>query len=84
MSASPGWRYILDLRIQRAKELLRASKMTVFEASVRTGFADQAHFTKVFRHLVGAAPIKYRRQAGEPIQELVRSRGHPMFRTASY
>ena len=29
--------------------------MTILEASVRTGFADQGHFTKVFRGFVGVS-----------------------------
>ncbi len=54
--------YVLDQRIQRAKQLLRNSPITILEASVRTGFVDQAHFTKVFRRLVGLTPTQYRRQ----------------------
>lgn len=55
--------YVLDQRIQRAKQLLRNSPITILEASVRTGFVDQAHFTKVFRRLVGVTPTQYRHQA---------------------
>jgi AraC family transcriptional regulator len=55
-------RYVLDQRIKRAKELLHNSQMTVFEVSMRTGFTDQAHFTKVFRRLVGVTPTEYRAQ----------------------
>lgn len=55
-------RYVLDQRIHRAKQLLRNSPITIFEASVRTGFVDQAHFTKVFRRLVGTTPTEYRRE----------------------
>jgi len=53
-------RYVLEQRITRAKQLLRAQGMTVFEAGVRTGFADQGHFTKVFRRFVGVTPTKFR------------------------
>jgi AraC family transcriptional regulator len=55
-------RYVLEQRINRAKELLRAPERTVFEASMLTGFKDQAHFTKVFRRLVGVTPTEYRAQ----------------------
>lgn len=55
-------RYVLEQRIKRAKELLHNSQMTVFEVSMRTGFTDQAHFTRVFRRLVGATPTEYRAQ----------------------
>jgi AraC family transcriptional regulator len=56
------YRYVLDQRIQRAKQLLRNSPITIHEASVRTGFVDQAHFTKVFRRLAGLTPTQYRRE----------------------
>ena len=59
MGLSPH-QYILRQRIERGKELLRTSAMTVLEASVRTGFVDQAHFAKVFRRVVGISPGQYR------------------------
>jgi AraC family transcriptional regulator len=54
--------YILERKITRAKELLRDPHISVLEASVRTGFVDQSHFTKVFRRLVGASPTLFRSQ----------------------
>ena len=56
-------RYVLQQRIRRAQHFLRTSDMTILEASVRTGFVDQGHFTKVFRHFVGLSPTKYRNQS---------------------
>ena len=53
-------RYVLEQRISRAQQFLRSSDMTIFEASVRTGFADQRHFAKVFRRFVGVSPTEYR------------------------
>jgi AraC family transcriptional regulator len=52
--------YVLRRRIEKAKEYLVHSQMSVIEASARTGFVDQSHFSKVFRRLVGVAPSKYR------------------------
>jgi AraC family transcriptional regulator len=52
--------YVLRTRIDQAKEFLRRSKIPVIEASARTGFVDQSHFSKVFRRLVGVAPSEYR------------------------
>jgi len=56
-------RYVTEQRIKRAQAFLRSRKMTVLEASVRTGFVDQSHFTRVFRRVVGLAPKQYREQA---------------------
>jgi AraC family transcriptional regulator len=56
-------RYVLEQRIRRAEHFLRTSDMTILEASVRTGFADQGHFTKTFRRFVGVTPTEYRAQS---------------------
>ena len=56
-------RYVLEQRIRRAQQFLRTSNMTILEASVRTGFADQGHFTKAFRRFVGVTPTEYRVQS---------------------
>lgn len=55
--------YVLRRRIERAKEFLRYSQLPVIEASARTGFVDQSHFSKVFRRIVGVAPSEYRNSA---------------------
>ena len=55
--------YILRRRIERAKELLIASKMPIAEIALATGFSDQSHLTKQFRSLVGTTPWRFRNDA---------------------
>jgi AraC family transcriptional regulator len=55
--------YVLRRRIEQAKQLLRNSRSSVLEASARSGFVDQSHFSKVFRRVVGIAPSEFRRTA---------------------
>lgn len=55
--------YVLRRRIEQAKDFLRSSRLSVIEASARTGFVDQSHFSKVFRRIVGVAPSEYRNDA---------------------
>jgi AraC family transcriptional regulator len=55
--------YVLRRRIEEAKEFLRHPQASVIEASARTGFVDQSHFSKVFRRIVGIAPSEYRNSA---------------------
>lgn len=53
-------RYITSLRIEEAKLLLRQfPKVTIIEVAFRTGFADNAHFTKVFHRVVGKTPMQF-------------------------
>jgi AraC family transcriptional regulator len=62
-TGSSPHQHVLRRRIERAKEFLRDSRLSVLEASARTGFVDQSHFSKVFRRIVGLAPSKYRLDA---------------------
>jgi AraC family transcriptional regulator len=52
--------YILRRRIQRAKELLLQSTMTLVEIALTVGFQTQAHFTTVFKRIVGDTPYQWR------------------------
>jgi len=53
--------YILQRRLDRAKELLCNPQMSLSEVSQHAGFADQSHLTNVFRRFVGVTPAKFRR-----------------------
>ncbi|KCZ97600.1 AraC family transcriptional regulator [Hyphomonas polymorpha PS728] len=52
--------YALDIRIDRAKELLEASPCSAGMIAEQLGFSSQSHFNRVFRDVVGVPPIQYR------------------------
>jgi transcriptional regulator GlxA family with amidase domain len=52
--------YLAAQRIERAKQLLRSTSLTPSEVALSTGFADQSHFTKVFRRIAGTTPGRFR------------------------
>jgi len=54
--------WLLRYRVDRAKDLLLKHKLSVNEVAVLCGFADQSHFTRVFRKLVGYPPAEWRRR----------------------
>jgi AraC family transcriptional regulator len=56
-------RYITHRRIERAKVLLTATKLSAAEVAYQVGFANQSHFTAQFRKAVGATPKQFRQQA---------------------
>jgi AraC-like DNA-binding protein len=56
----PPHSYQLQQRIIRAKSLLRM--LEPVEVAVTSGFADQSHFHRVFRSLVGTTPGCYAEQ----------------------
>ncbi len=51
--------YLQTIRIGRAKKMLEAGFQPL-EAALATGFADQSHFTKFFKNLIGLTPRRYR------------------------
>ena len=57
----PFSEYITEKRIQRAKELLADSKLSIDMIAEKTGYNDYFYFTKVFKKTVGMSPSKYRK-----------------------
>jgi AraC family carnitine catabolism transcriptional activator len=49
-------RYYLDLRLQRARALLRYTDMPVVEIAVACGFGSAAHFSRSYRAWAGTPP----------------------------
>ncbi len=54
------WEFLNRYRVQRAKELLRASDAPMLEIAERVGFGDLSYFNRVFRRLAGCTPGAYR------------------------
>lgn len=55
--------YLRRLRIERAAEQLVRGSESLAEIALAAGFADQSHFSNVFRRRVGMSPSAYRREA---------------------
>jgi AraC family transcriptional regulator len=56
----PPHRYIIARRVERAKELLRGGdRLPLAEVATEVGFADQGHFTRHFKRLVGVTPKRF-------------------------
>ena len=48
--------YLLAQRLERARRLLESTALTLLDIAQRTGFADQAHFTRLFKRAFGTTP----------------------------
>jgi AraC-like DNA-binding protein len=57
--------YLIDRRIEKAKELLRHRRMTVTDVCLEVGFESLGSFSTLFRQRVGDAPTGYRQQQRE-------------------
>ena len=55
--------YRLRQRIERAKELLLHSKLSIAEIAIAVGFYDQSHLARHMRRLLGVTPKQLRQHA---------------------
>jgi len=53
--------YILQLRINRAKNLLKHSGKSITDIAYECGFQDSSYFSRMFRKRVGQSPAEYRK-----------------------
>lgn len=60
----PPQRWLQARRIERARELLETTGLSVGEIAVRVGYEDPSYFARIFRKHVGATPQQYRKMAG--------------------
>ncbi|MBN3790519.1 AraC family transcriptional regulator [Burkholderia sp. Ac-20353] len=54
-------RWLLEYRIERVKQCLRARTEPIADIAQQFGFADQSHLTRVFTSMVGIPPATWRR-----------------------
>jgi AraC-like DNA-binding protein len=54
--------YLIQLRINRAADLLRRGDRSITDIAFDVGFSEGNYFTRQFRKLVGVSPRIYRRQ----------------------
>lgn len=52
-------RYLRNIRLERAAELLRTGKCNVTEAAVTVGYSSLSHFSKAFAEMFGACPCVF-------------------------
>jgi transcriptional regulator GlxA family with amidase domain len=65
VGCSPG-RYLREARLDRARQLVEESSLSIKEIMARVGFSDPSHFTRDFSRRHGASPRKIRARARSP------------------
>jgi AraC family transcriptional regulator len=65
--------YVLRRRIERAQRLLTATSDALVDVALSVGFQTQAHFTTVFKKIVGNTPRQWRRGQPDPAWSEARS-----------
>jgi AraC family transcriptional regulator len=54
------YQYLLQQRIERAKQLLKQTDRSIMDIALECGFNSHSHLSKQFRQLVGITPKAYR------------------------
>ncbi|MCL6457414.1 MAG: AraC family transcriptional regulator [Gorillibacterium sp.] len=54
-------RYIQDLRLERSKELLRSTRLTIPDIAEAVGYQDKGFFLELFKKRMGQTPRDYRK-----------------------
>jgi AraC-like DNA-binding protein len=57
--------YRQTARIDRAKQMLAGTKLSIDQIQTLTGFRNRAYFHRVFKTVVGTTPAGYRKAGGE-------------------
>src|ERR1700761_6167188 len=60
MGKSPH-QFVLQQRVQYAKELLVSLNLRMIDIAVASGFKTQQHFARIFRKMCGLSPTEYQR-----------------------
>jgi AraC family transcriptional regulator len=54
------YQYLLQQRIERAKQLLKQTDRSIIDIAFECGFNSHSHLSKQFRQLAGTTPKSYR------------------------
>jgi AraC family transcriptional regulator len=61
----PPYRYVLEIRLERARVLLQRTRASVAQIALQCGFSSQSHFTFHFTRHVGVSPARFARSVRE-------------------
>jgi AraC family transcriptional regulator len=53
--------YLLNLKLERARELLRNPSISLIDIALDCGFSSHSHMSRLFHKIVGVTPSAYRR-----------------------
>jgi AraC family transcriptional regulator len=60
-TGSAPHQYLLRLRIDKAQTMIRNHSVNLLDVALACGFSSHAHFSKVFRKVLGITPSQFRR-----------------------
>ncbi|WP_313293278.1 AraC family transcriptional regulator [Rhizobium rhizoryzae] len=57
----PPYQFVIRRRIERARQLLAESRLSVADVAQACGFGNASQFTRTFRDIVGVPPLAFRK-----------------------
>lgn len=63
-------KYLLNVRIERSRFLLKHTDYTIKEISFSVGITDEYYFSRIFRQVVGISPSSYRQNEKTQVSPL--------------
>ena len=57
--------YMTEVKVDRAKVLLRDSKLKIYDVAATVGYSNSEYFAKTFRKKTGYAPVVYQKMLAE-------------------
>jgi AraC-like DNA-binding protein len=61
--------YITEMRISKAQELLRYTKLSITDIAMEVGYQTHSYFTSKFRMITGVTPTKFRASHGNLVRK---------------
>ena len=68
--ATTPHQYLIQRRIEKAKELLRSRRISVTDVCFEVGFQSLGSFSSLFRRRVGDAPVNYREREMQSLRKV--------------
>ncbi len=62
--------YLQEIRLDKAKELLKTSNLAIAEVAYKVGYPDSAYFSTLFKRVISLSPGEYRRLVRKKIFKL--------------
>ena len=53
-------KYLNDRRVEKAKDMMKSSRLTITEIAFFVGYADMTNFTRMFKNVTGFTPSQYK------------------------
>ena len=53
------YQFVIECRVERAKQLLLESSMSITEIALEVGFCSQSHLTQTFKRILGITPKQF-------------------------